>query len=148
MRRAAAIAMAAMSLLVLAMPTAFAVGDDTSGPGCVEVLDGSAGFDGSTLSVRLVLAAPSCRQATYTVVVYDDVAGTQLLTTVSVRGDGSVDPTFGPTVQFVIPVSDVNGDGLVCFVATTSIGPRSFDRAPDEGCADVAIGSAPAKKIS
>jgi hypothetical protein len=100
---------------------------------CLDI-NGGTGFswDGTTLTGSITLAAPACKQATYTLYVLNQAGGT-VLTSVQ----GVPFPANPTTVQFSAPVQDQ--DGTVCVYATSSIGGRVFDvGAPDgQQCLDV-----------
>jgi hypothetical protein len=100
---------------------------------CLDI-NGGTGFswDGTTLSGSFSLAAPACKQATYSLYVLDESGGTTPLTSAKGTPVG-----LGDVIFFSFPVSDT--DGTVCVYGTSSIGGRIFDvGAPDgQQCLDV-----------
>jgi hypothetical protein len=112
----------------------------TEPPASLACLDisGGTGFswDGTTLAGSISLAAPACKQATYTLFVLDQSGDTTPLTSAIGTPAGQ-----GDVIVFNVPVSDT--DGTVCVYATSSIGGRVFDvGAPDgEQCLDVDTGN-------
>jgi len=88
---------------------------------CLDI-DGGTGFswNGTTLTGSITLAAPACKQATYTLYVLNQAGGTVLTSVAGVPFAG--DPR---TVQFSAGVQDQ--DGTVCVYATGAIGGRVFD---------------------
>jgi hypothetical protein len=101
---------------------------DTHGRACVDVIGGDAVYDEVGLGLRLQLAGTSCRRVTYTLIVLDQ-AGTELSRT-SVTGTGTAS-----TVEIDAVAADY--PETVCMVATTTIGRRLLDRAPDDGCVEI-----------
>jgi hypothetical protein len=91
-------------------------------------IDGGTGFswDGATLSGSITLAAPACKQATYSLFVLDQSGDTTPLTSAKGTPVGGGDVIF-----FSTAVSDT--DGMVCVYATSSIGGRVFDVGAPEG---------------
>jgi hypothetical protein len=108
----------------------------TEPPASLACLDisGGTGFswDGTTLTGSITLAAPACKQATYTLYVLDQSGDTTSLTSATGTPAG-----LGDVISFNLPVSDT--DGTVCVYATSSIGGRVFDvGAPDgQQCLEV-----------
>jgi hypothetical protein len=138
-RTLTALLVAAASTTLLAGPAIAAPASsdrDVSGPACLDVLDGLRSYVGDQLTVTLQLAAPACKFATYQLTVED--AGTST-TYVPTSFDASGNPVFAVTTS---------GETFVCVTATTSIGKRVFDRAPDENCIEVANdGSSPGVRM-
>jgi hypothetical protein len=119
---AGALAGALASPAVAAAP---GTGDrDVRGRACLDVTDGTASYSGTTMLVRLQLAAPACAQASYTLTVTD--AGT----TTSYQPSGYVngDPVYTVTTS---------GATAVEISATTALGGHVFDVAPDSGTVTV-----------
>jgi hypothetical protein len=94
---------------------------------CLDI-DGGTGFswDGTTLTGSITLAAPACKQATYTLFVLDQSGDATPLSSAKGTPVG-----FGDVIFFNFPVSDT--DGTVCVYATSSIGGRVFDVGAPEG---------------
>ena len=94
---------------------------------CLDI-DGGTGFtwDGTTLTGSITLAAPACKQATYTLFVLDQSGDATPLSSAKGTPVGAGDVIF-----FNFPVSDT--DGMVCVYATSSIGGRVFDVGAPEG---------------
>ncbi len=129
--------------VVLATTSAGAVPGDTDvrGPRCADIVDGAGFYDGTEVNFRETLAAPSCKQVTYTLYVLDEPGDTTPLATASQTGDGTSTNVF-----FRVAVAD--DDSTVCVYGTTSIGGKIFDRAPDTGCVTLAVGGgAPAGRF-
>ncbi len=127
---------AAVVLATALIPAPVAAASDVRGPACADVTDGAGVYNASGVSLRLSLAAPSCRQATYTLYVLSADGTTQLVTATATRTDG----TFAYFDNVAVP-----GDhSTVCVYATTSVGRHVFDRAPDEGCVILGAGGVPA----
>lgn len=102
------------------------------------------------LDVSIVLAAPSCPEATYTLALYPrgtDLSGPRPpapLRAVSVPGDGTTGTSASPFALFGLidhlPVAD---DGAVCVGAQLQVSDSSgkvVDVAPDAGPADICQG--------
>ena len=104
---------------------------DVKGPACLDIVAGSGVYDGSVLAFRVTLAGPACRAGTYTLVVADSQGGSTIATATPSSVSGS-------QVFYTVPVSQA--DGSVCVSATTSLGGRVFDTAPDAGCIEIAVG--------
>lgn len=115
--------------------------DDSLRRACTDILVGSGaltiGTDGTgALLFGLGLAAPPCRQVTYTVTVVSG-AVSQTATTYTVEPDGTLDFSFTG-----LPVH-MEGDAIVpnpvCVSATTTVGgrPQALDTAPDAGCLSI-----------
>ena len=117
--------------------------DDVKGPACTDVLTDNGTqttqgvYDGTQVIFRVVLAAPSCEQATYTLHVLDAGGSTEIASG-SQPGDGASTVLFfsGATA---VSVPAGTGD-TVCVYLTTSIGGHVFDRAPDTGCGALTSG--------
>ncbi len=124
-----------MAALVFSVSSAWGAAP-TEPPTSLACLDinGGTGFswDGATLTGSVTLAAPACKQATYTLYVLDQSGDTTPLTSATGTPAG-----LGDVILFNLPVSDT--DGTVCVYATSSIGGRVFDvGAPDnQQCLEV-----------
>ncbi len=126
-----------MSTIITAAPAAAAPTDsDVRGPRCADIVDGAGFYDGTTVFFRITLAASGCRQVTYNLYVLDEAGSTTVLASSAQRGDGTSTQLF-----YAVPVTD--DDSTVCVYATTTIGRKVFDRAPDDGCADLTINGSP-----
>ena len=130
---AAAVVLAAP---LISAPTAAA--SDVRGPACADVADGAGFYNSTGVSLRLALAAPTCRQVTYTLYVLSADGTSQLVTATATRTDG--------TFAFFDNVTVPGDPSMVCVYATTSIGRHVFDRAPDSGC--VVLGGAGVPALS
>jgi hypothetical protein len=142
MKRVVALLVLAAALAVSAATASAA--SPTEPPASLACLniEGGTGFvwDGSNLSGSITLAAPACKQATYTLVILDDSSSTTPLATTTGTPAGA-----GDVVVFNTAVSDT--DGTVGVYATSSIGGRVFDVGAPTGlaCLDVDnTGSSPA----
>jgi hypothetical protein len=142
MKRVVALLVLAAALAVsAATASAAAPTEPPASLACLNI-EGGTGFvwDGSNLSGSITLAAPACKQATYTLVILDDASSTTPLA----KGAGTP-AGAGDVVLFTKAVSDT--DGTVCVYATSSIGGRVFDVGAPTGltCLDVDnTGSSPA----
>jgi hypothetical protein len=142
MKRVVALLVLAAALAVsAATASAAAPTEPPASLACLNI-EGGTGFvwDGSNLSGSITLAAPACKQATYTLVILDDASSTTPLATTTGTPAGA-----GDVVLFTKAVSDT--DGTVCVYATSSIGGRVFDVGAPTGltCLDVDnTGSSPA----
>jgi hypothetical protein len=118
--------------------------DDVNGPACTDVLidngtTTTGSYDESQAHVifRIALAAPSCKQATYTLHVLDAGGSTEIASG-SQPGDGaSTVLVFSGATAVSVPAG--TGD-TVCVYLTTSLGGHVFDRAPDTGCGALTSG--------
>jgi len=136
MRRFAFALSTAVLMSMFAVAPAEASGD-AAGPPCSDITDGGAIWDGTTLTVKMVLANPACAQVTYTAYASTDSAASPFPSTTTYRLDSS------GALFFSLPVADP--DPLRCsyayFYATTSLGQHVADRAPDLRYAQVGDGS-------
>jgi hypothetical protein len=125
---------------VVALTAALAVGVTTataaapteppSGLGCLDIVGG--GFFWATtndFTGSMSLAAPACKQATYTLVVLPDANSTTPLATLAGTPAG-----LGDVISFSGTVTD--SDTTVCVYATSAIGGHVFDvgAPPDQPC--------------
>lgn len=134
MKRVRARKFAGLALVVVAtavgLPSlAGAAPDDVQGPACADVIDGGGAYAGSDLSFVILVAAPSCKNVTYTVIALDSAGDTTVVGTASKTGDGHPDQ-----VVLRAPITDDDNNICVYVVTTAGHGPHVFDRAPDEGC--------------
>ena len=128
-----------VALSPLSAAPASAVGD-VKGPRCADITDGAGFYNGTSVNLRLTLAAPSCRAVTYTLYVLNADGTTELATAEATRTDG--------TFVFFDNVASNTTDSTVCVYATTSVGRHVFDRAPDSGCVPLTVnGGAPAQSF-
>lgn len=140
MRRVLALPLIAVALLIPA-GLATAALDDANGPACTDITDVDFFYNGvptdaasgTEATVIIHLDTASCQSVTYTLVVLDSLADPREVTRASLRGDGdSVNPETGEdTVTVAATIPTLDRDGEVCLYATTSVGRRVFDRAPD-----------------
>lgn len=150
MRRRTLAPLLALTLLAL-VPTAAGAApasDVPKGQACADVSSGDGyyrneAWTGGSVTTETVfqniqLAAPSClykngKPATYTIEVYASDATSEpptqgaLLDSRTVSGDGVND-----VLTFVFELGST--PDAVCAVATTTIGGKVVDRAPDTGC--------------
>lgn len=145
-----------VAVLVAAAPPALAKKKDVpkGTPPCADITDGSVSYNveyllgtiatSRSVTARSVLAAASCPDVTYTLVVLDGDGGTATddegvveetgpndveVGRVSAAGDGS-NPLF-----LTAEVSDDDDRWICAYVTTTSAdGSVLYDRAPDTGC--------------
>lgn len=142
MKRVVALLVLTTALVVgAATASAAAPTEPPASLACLNI-EGGVGFswDGTTLSGSITLAAPACKQATYTLVILDDASSTTPLATATGTPAGA-----GDVILFNTAVADP--DGTVCVYATSSIGGHIFDVGAPEGltCIDVDdTGSSPA----
>ena len=104
--------------------------DITSGGGVTSLNTTTGSYD---VSVNLQTAG-RCGGVTYTLYVYDTLAdcesGANLLTTLSTRGTNALG-------QAVIAGDSGDTDEFVYVYATSSLGGKTLDRAPDTGCIEL-----------
>jgi len=117
---------------VVAAPGALA---DVRGPACADIVGGAFTYEEGIVSGSMTLAAPACRQVSYTLHVIHQESGVTKTTSL----EGTLNPAAPNRVFFNGAVAD--DDGTVCVYATSSIGRHVFDRAPDEGCVEVSEGA-------
>lgn len=139
----AALATATLAVAALAIGVSGAVGE--SGPRCADIAGETHTYRGGgggqnespyTLSMALLLAAPACKQITYTVYVIQDSGGpTAIAANRTPEGDLATTPDGNPTFG---PVTITDDDPTICVYATTaSKGGKVHDRAPDVGCLEL-----------
>jgi hypothetical protein len=94
---------------------------------CLDITSGSFDYAGTTLTGSIGLAAPICKQATYTLYVeYQDSSGATQTSAIPFM------PTVNPSLVQIAPTNVADDDGTICVYATSSIGGRVFDiGAPD-----------------
>jgi hypothetical protein len=128
----------AAATLAATLIGAFVLPVAAAGPRCADIKSTNAdatelsraAYDGSQVAGRFFLAADSCKQITYRLVILDDEGDATPLATGSVRGDGS-----GPVVEiFISGVTVTDGDVCAYVESTNKRGTKTFDRAPADGC--------------
>lgn len=146
MKRVALLSVLALAIATaVAVPMAFGSGD-AKGPACMNIIDGGNGAndgfflnsDGvsGTFNFSMTLAAPACKNASYTFYVSFDggpftaLAGTASGTTVTM-----------PTQTYAGPLN-VNQDNVCVYATSNKSGDADVaDRAPDTGCVTFVLGS-------
>jgi hypothetical protein len=127
MRKILALALVAIGIAVGLPALSGAAPEDVKGPGCLDIVDGLGGYTTTgRVTVQLFLAAPSCKQFTYTLYV-TDLEG-RVLTSFATKGEGLVDGTDFP---IVLSTTEDPVVSTVCLYTTTSAGQHVFDRGPD-----------------
>ena len=124
---------AALALSVFASGAgAIGIGD-TNGPACRDISGGGFSYDtANVFGGSISVAAPACKNVTYTVVIESQVGTTT--TTTSLFGTPVADLT---TLQFT-PTTIQDDDGILCVYVTSSTGGHIVDRGPDgSGCTDI-----------
>ena len=116
-----------------------AVENETWRPPCADITSGGGGTSlntttgGYDVSVSLQTAG-RCGGVTYTLYVYDTLAdclaGTNSLAALSTRGTNALG-------QAVIAGDSGDTDEFVYVYATSSLGGKTLDRAPDTGCIEL-----------
>lgn len=143
MKRLTLLALLVCGTLALGATTAVAEDPGTVQPACADITDGSAFYHvntdpANTVQGTIFLAAPSCKDVTYTVTVSYLSGGKTKVKTLSFKGNGVDD-----FLRFTVP--NVSSDnGVVCVSFSTSKGTKVYDNAPDSGCVPVAEDSGPA----
>jgi len=123
---------AALALSVFAAGAAAFGTGDTKGPACRDITGGNFAYDAaSSFGGSISVAAPACRNVTYSVVVQSQVGGTT--TTTTINGNPVADLT---TVLFD-PTTIADDDGTICVYVTSSTGGHVVDQGPDTGCIDI-----------
>lgn len=123
-----------VSAVAFALAPAVSSAAGEAGPRCADITGGAFVFDAGMVSGSALLAAPACKQVTYTLYVLDRPGGTLLAS--------SSTPTVLPNGNVKWDVAATDTDGIVCVYAeTTSNGGKVFDRAPDTGCVEVSSSS-------
>jgi hypothetical protein len=123
---------AALLLAIVVVPAA------AKGPKCADLqstdADGThlsrASYDGPNHVVNglFYLAAKSCKNVTYTLIILDNDGDTTPIAQASVLGDGT-SASVAITVENVVTT-----DGDACAYVTVSRGKSDLDRAPADGC--------------
>jgi hypothetical protein len=123
-----------LSLAVTLTAVADPVGNEE--PACGNIISGGAAYfetfePQNTAFGSITLAAPSCKDVSYTMYVTYISGGKEKTKSQTIRGDGESD-----FLRFTIP--NVSSDtGTVCVYFETTKGNNVIDRAPDEGCRTV-----------
>ena len=129
MKRIAALALVAVGVLA-AVPAVSGAASDVKGPSCLDIIGGGFTYTSAGVNGYIELAAPSCKQFTYT--LYVTKTNGDLLSAVAPVPNqvSSMIVGFSTTV----PTTETS----VCVYATTSPmgGNFVFDRAPDAGVID------------
>ncbi|MBA2557343.1 MAG: hypothetical protein H0V12_08395 [Chloroflexi bacterium] len=116
---------------------------DTAGPACTDFLDGTGFYDGSVVNFRMEANARSCRHITYTLFIVDEIDDSTPIASQRIAGNGRDRFLFYLGLD-----ASANDDDTVCVYARTSLGTRTFDRAPDSGCVELLLnGPPPARKM-
>jgi hypothetical protein len=125
MRKILALALVAIGVTVGVPGMSGAAPDDVRGPKCLDIVDGTGGYAPTgDVGVLIKLAAPSCKQFTYTLYV-TDTEGRALAS--------SSDETVVEPDRIGLTASVAPSNTTVCVYVTASAGQHVFDRAPDEG---------------
>jgi hypothetical protein len=143
MKRLTLLALLVCGALALTATPAVAEEPGTVQPACADITDGSAFYHvqtdpTNTVTGTIFLAAPSCKDVTYTVTVSYLSGGKTKVKTYSVKGNGVDD-----FIRFTVP-NVSSDDGVVCVSFSTSKGNNVYDLAPDSGCVPIAEDSGPA----
>jgi hypothetical protein len=106
-------------------------------PACGNITDGGAGYHllsepQQTVTGSDVLAAPSCKDVSYTLYVTYTSGGREKVKSVTVKGDGVTD-FISPSLFQINNVLADAGD-FPCAYSETAKGNSVIDRAPDTGC--------------
>jgi hypothetical protein len=103
-------------------------------PACGDIINGGAGYHvlsepQQTVTGSDVLAAPSCKNVTYTLYVTYIADGREKVKSVTLKGDGVSDFIF-------FQINNVLADAGTqpCAYSETAKGNSVIDRAPDTGC--------------
>jgi hypothetical protein len=126
-RIVALFALSAALVIGAATASAAAPTEPPSSLACLDITSGSFSWDGTTFTGSIGLAAPACKQATYTVYILDEAASTTPLATATGSPAGAGD------LILLNPTAVSDPDNLVCVYATTSIGGHIFDVGTPDG---------------
>jgi hypothetical protein len=129
------LAAALLACVVIVAPALAAPSDGEPKKACADIIDadGTYGADGSLTAVGVFLAAPSCKNVTYTLHVLD-AEGTEIGSS-SARGDDGTS-----TLQLIPSTMVTAGTTIyVYFTSTSGNGPNVLDRAPDTGTAPATL---------
>jgi hypothetical protein len=130
---------AGLSLTVTLSAVADPVGNEE--PACGNIIGGGAAYNETfepqnTVLGSLTLAAPSCKDVSYTMYATYISGGKEKTKSQTIHGDGVTDAGL----RFSIP--NVSSDtGTVCVWYETAKGNSVIDRAPDTGCVTVVADS-------
>jgi hypothetical protein len=129
MKRLLLVLIAGLATAALIAGTGTGAPPEVKGPPCANIAnhlqtDYYNTAENPALQWTFVLDGRSCAPVTYTLQIYN-LAGTTLLDTVSMPGNGSTNLVFNYNFSGTAPT-----DG-VCIAGTTSIGDRTLDTAPD-----------------
>jgi hypothetical protein len=143
MNRLTLLALVICGALAFTAASGVAEPEGTVQPACADITDGSAFYHvntdpANTVQGTIFLAAPSCKDVTYTVTVSYLSGGKTKVKTLSFKGNGVDD-----FLRFTVP-NVSSDDGTVCVSFSTSKGSKVYDTAPDSGCVPVAEDSGPA----
>jgi hypothetical protein len=132
MKRLLLVLTAGLAAAALVAGTGAGAPPEVKGPPCANIenrlqTDYYNTAEDPDLQWTFVLGGRSCAAVTYTLEIYDD-AGTSLLDTVTLTGDGSSNQVVFNYNFDGTPAADPDG---VCLAGTTRIGERVLDTAPD-----------------
>jgi hypothetical protein len=130
MKRLLVLALLALGLTIVAVPTATpAAPGDAKGPPCANITNGEGGYSlTGVVDFTVFLQAPTCSFVTYSFVV-TDTAGNEIAT-LSPDDQCTPETTDGGCVHYSVDLGE-SGPSPICIYTTTSIGNHLVDRAPN-----------------
>jgi hypothetical protein len=131
----------ALSLAVTVSAAGDPVGNEQ--PPCGDIVNGGAGYHvlsepQQTVTGSDLLAAPSCKDVSYTLFVTYTTGGREKVKSQTLKGDGVSDFIF-------FQINNVLADEGTepCAYSETTKGNNVIDRAPDTGCVPLPVDSSP-----
>ena len=121
----------AVAALSVGTVTAVAALNDAKGPKCVDITSGSIIYNtDGTVTGNVRVAAPACKQVTYTLFVLDEAGDAATLAS----DNGAATNSAVPEVVFFGTGAVTSADTDVCVYIEARIGGHVFDSAPDVDC--------------